>query len=439
MAPKPKRVRRTPEQQAQDLQLKARDTIARAGRKELEGIMVAFPESVSEFLRVAAEKGWRGDKPEPKLLEKKENDGGLSTFLSDAYYKVKSMSAGPICGLLSVGEPVACSRNSLKGLVTVGNRVPGKQVVLELFEFMFGHNAEWSATGNLREVEKLHAYLRDRNLERGRRCRDMVFPLDWRRDGLYELSKRDIDGDSYLAALHRFSRLVVVFNSEDLCNANMDEVYVKDNYSETTAALVCDACPKLHRVLLLDFPIQCVARAPPADISSHARPPAQKCARRFSLDDVGLESPPPKLAALADGILSLPSVGTPSHAGRPRRSRSPPSRPRPTRASGSVAGSSAASTMALGESATTPVKVAEAKLVPPAPASSAKEADALVEAAAGGNDILPSVGVPPHEEGVLEDHPSGEGADPDDAENEAADGSGCDSEGEGEGPADTGQ
>ena len=41
------------------MQARARQTITRAGRREVDDVMQKFPDSVIAFLSLAAEKGWR--------------------------------------------------------------------------------------------------------------------------------------------------------------------------------------------------------------------------------------------------------------------------------------------------------------------------------------------------------------------------------------------
>lgn len=386
----PKRARRTAEQQAQDLQEKARQTIGRAARKEVESIMAAFPDSAHEFLKVAGEKGWRGDKPEAPKPQQPEapKDGGLATFLSDAYYKVKSMSAGPICSLLSIAEPVACSKNALRGLVVAGNRVPSKTICLELFEFIFGHNPEWSATGDLRQLDTLHKYLCDRNAERGRRARDLVFPLDWERDGIYALSLRPVGDGQALDVTHKYTKQVNSFTDEDLNGAPLASVKVQHNFSETTAFLMSESCAMLHRILLLDFPEQTVATA---GAQNQQPPVARRLAASFAaLGDV--VRPP----ALMDGNFWGSEPPTPATPARTVSSRSP----RSTRGSQTGCSSDGLRRSTSGFSTPTPCKGggessarrSEASVVPPPPlgptAVAACEAGASLPPAGG--DILPA-------------------------------------------------
>ena len=95
------------------------------------------------------------------------------------------MSAGPIASLLSIGDPVPYSNNALaRSLISCS-----------------GTMAIWSVTGDLRVEANLHDHLRSRNVAMGRRCRDLVFPLHWNRDGIYELEP---SGDT-LAMKHKFT------------------------------------------------------------------------------------------------------------------------------------------------------------------------------------------------------------------------------------------
>lgn len=389
-----KRVRRTAEQQAQDLQEKARQTIGRAARKEVEGIMVAFPESAHEFLKVAGEKGWRGDEPTISKPQQQEapKDGGLATFLSDAYYKVKSMSAGPICSLLSVAEPVACSKHALKGLVVAGNRVPSKSICLELFEFVFGHNSEWSATGDLRQLDMLHKYLCDRNTERGRRARDLVFPVDWERDGIYKLSLRNLGQGQILEVTHKYTKQRSLYTEEELNGAEPSSVKVQHNFSETTAFLMSESCAKLHRILLLDFPEQTVGDTPPTAQGSAHNHARGLTANFVSLGDLA------RPAALMDGSIASSLPPTPCTPARADASRSP----RSTRGS-QAASSGGMRRSPSGISTTTPRKGgkasavaarrSEASMVPPPPLDALATADHDAGAPppqSGGGDILPA-------------------------------------------------
>ena len=96
------------------------------------------------------------------------------------------MSAGPVASLLSIGEPASCSKQALRGLISPGAGVPPNTAVLELLDLIFGSDGDWSVTGtDLRVEANLHDHLRPENVARGRRCRDLVFPLDWNRDGMY--------------------------------------------------------------------------------------------------------------------------------------------------------------------------------------------------------------------------------------------------------------
>ena len=72
-----------------------------------------------------------------------------SFLLSDDCCKVKTVSAVPIASLLSVGEPVCCSKHALRALVAFGGRVPPETAVLELFDTMCGYDGDWSVTGDL--------------------------------------------------------------------------------------------------------------------------------------------------------------------------------------------------------------------------------------------------------------------------------------------------
>ena len=87
------------------------------------------------------------------------------------------MTAGPIASLLSIGEPVSCSKHALRGLIAPGARVPPKTAVLELFDLMFGYDGDWSVTGDLRVEAHLHGHLSSRNVAKGRRRRNFGLPV----------------------------------------------------------------------------------------------------------------------------------------------------------------------------------------------------------------------------------------------------------------------
>ena len=82
---------------------------------------------------------------------------------------------------------VSCSKHDLRGVIAPGARVLPKTAALELFDLMFGYDGEWSVTGDLRVEAHLHDHPRSRNSARSRRGRDLVFPLDWYRHGIYKL------------------------------------------------------------------------------------------------------------------------------------------------------------------------------------------------------------------------------------------------------------
>lgn len=109
--------------------------------------------------------------------------------------------------LLTVQEPIALSKFSMKAITTQGAKEPNKDTMLELIEFMSDIPKDMSL-GDLRMLSNLSDFLGKRNLANGRRCHSLRLPVDWSTAGFYITSQKSPD-DDIIQITERFSMITV--------------------------------------------------------------------------------------------------------------------------------------------------------------------------------------------------------------------------------------
>ena len=95
--------------------------------------------------------------------------------------------------LLASMEPTSCGPYAIKGLIRKGGKEPPKELMAQLLEYMTDIPENY-VLGSLRKLSDVAAWLQSKNLVRARRARDIVFPIEWRSNGIYtvEISEGSI-------------------------------------------------------------------------------------------------------------------------------------------------------------------------------------------------------------------------------------------------------
>lgn len=95
------------------------------------------------------------------------------------------LSPGHLATILGVCEPSSMSLGNMKPIIKKGCKFPPKAALLELLEFLVDRDPNSELPS--RSMQLVIEAAVDANSSGGRRGRDLVFPVCWPSDGLYEL------------------------------------------------------------------------------------------------------------------------------------------------------------------------------------------------------------------------------------------------------------
>lgn len=120
--------------------------------------------------------------------EKNELDPMASKFLDKNQSHYQKLNLVEVQWLLSKCEPAALSESNLKALMRRGQRLESLSKLLEILEFISNESPQSSITGDHRMLGNLLKHIDSKNLETGRRGRDLSLPPDWEQQGVYRLA-----------------------------------------------------------------------------------------------------------------------------------------------------------------------------------------------------------------------------------------------------------
>lgn len=87
--------------------------------------------------------------------------------------------------LLSKVEPVSLSMMNLRSLTKKGCKDPPRNILLEIFEYLTDTDPN-SPVGESRSLSSLADYFVRKNIQNGRRGRDLTLPVNWHAQGIYQ-------------------------------------------------------------------------------------------------------------------------------------------------------------------------------------------------------------------------------------------------------------
>ena len=87
--------------------------------------------------------------------------------------------------LLSKVEPVSLSMMNLRSVTKKGCKDPPRSILLEIFEYLTDTDPN-SPVGESRSLSVLADYFVKKNIQNGRRGRDLTLPVDWQAQGIYQ-------------------------------------------------------------------------------------------------------------------------------------------------------------------------------------------------------------------------------------------------------------
>lgn len=181
-------------------------------------------------------------------------------------------------------EPVSTSSPNVKKMCRRGSSAGNKAEVAKIVEFSTGLTPDFSPTGDLRKLDRWHAFVQHRHACRGRRTRDLHLPVDWSKQGLLLIMSIEED---VVTIRHLSTREARTFSLKDMpCPEFPDGLYLEFNWSETRVSVANRRDPELRFCVCVAhaFPNQIVVNAPIVDL-----PPSQPRGQKRRL---ALEAPP---------------------------------------------------------------------------------------------------------------------------------------------------
>jgi hypothetical protein len=180
------------------------------------------------------------------------------------YWTLDSLSPHAMATkLLCQAEPTSLSMANLKQITKKGEALMNHQKHMRLLEFVSGLPGDFGLTGVYRSWHRLADLVKQRSLHRGRRCRDVVLPVDFDDFGIYMILRDPSDCVATIVK-HRFTGQQVAFKPADLPpHENIAELYIANNWSELRAAIQSKADPLHSKAVLLItfFPTQVIGDA----------------------------------------------------------------------------------------------------------------------------------------------------------------------------------
>ena len=170
--------------------------------------------------------------------------------LPGCYTEVRILSVRVMKAYLKMAEPVVFSDHAVRALAPMGKKVIPKQLMLEMWEFVFGQASDEAIAAAWHVPGAYAKHLSKLSESRGRLSRDLVLPPNWPRDGIYQL--RAEGSTMYLES--RLLKLEVPIPQKYLEEVDHATVHLQVNFSERSA-IVADASGRLRRqasILMLE-------------------------------------------------------------------------------------------------------------------------------------------------------------------------------------------
>lgn len=153
------------------------------------------------------------------------------------FTRVSNMPLVHIKKWLGVIEPIAFSHAQLSTMIPRGSREVSRQALAELLGFTVGIDPEqplFEAGRSESELKTFTAHLRAKDLEAGRRGRDLELPPVWDRDGYYTI----VVVGSLFHLKHSLSNTSIELPAELVAGAQeLSDLVVVMNYSEARACI----------------------------------------------------------------------------------------------------------------------------------------------------------------------------------------------------------
>ena len=282
-------VKLSAEEQARNLELRATETKRKHHRKQVVTCMDRHPSCVTELVNKLKSMGHIKDDGSieeavdaPKSLKQQAADNRRKTFkqsekatpppraATEAYqedvltgdqipYHRLDAASVKFMGeqILEKLEPSTLSMPNINNKIcTRGKAADNKLVLRRIVEFGTGDDHDTPFTGNMAFVNFMQKDSVEHHEARGRRLRDLRFPIDWVRDGLVEI---DSFTKTSINLKHRFTEQMVSINFSELPPfRRTSDIFIDYNRSETRMAIASVVDPEKKRSKLL-VPKQCPA------------------------------------------------------------------------------------------------------------------------------------------------------------------------------------
>ena len=208
--------------------------------------------------------------------EKEEN----KDWLHKKYVTLSDFSSSMLVEVLSAIEPFSFSSANLRTVRSRGTALT-KQLCFELLEFETGADQDFEFKDNMRYWPYAIAVLKFNAERRGNRGRTLLLPPSWGEVGLWSLDTTR----SPPVAKHNYlgKSFPIDANVGPDSSLPLDDLYIKCNYSESRARLMCAGLPQWTGFLLTNLVVDhtlhrgLVAPCPPR--ASFARLSIEDCKR----------------------------------------------------------------------------------------------------------------------------------------------------------------
>jgi hypothetical protein len=164
-----------------------------------------------------------------------KEEGGLDLRVPRCFTTVMAIPPKHLFEIIGELGEISLSRNSMRAICKRGAKLPAKDKLSEIFEFISGLSPEDSFPPMYHDINAFSKLCSMRMDVYKRPCRDMVLPPSWRQDGFYEI----VINGACAAVRHKFLGIEFPLSASFLQKIDdLRGLHVDNNFSEQRARIV---------------------------------------------------------------------------------------------------------------------------------------------------------------------------------------------------------